>query len=90
LWDAKGARQSKRNIEVTLFTRNVSLIGDRCAVFGCNNDRSFPETCAVKDLAGFLGGFFAGNHPNVFDLARIRTTPSRVKTRGLNRRHFNR
>ena len=22
---------------------------DRCAVFGCNHDRLFPEKCTVKD-----------------------------------------
>ena len=29
--------------------------GGRCAVFGCNNDRWFPEKCAIKDHTGFSG-----------------------------------
>ena len=29
--------------------------GDRCAVFGCNNDRRFPEKYVIKDHTGLLG-----------------------------------
>ena len=31
---------------------------DRCAVFGCNNDRRFPEKYMVKDHSSFFGGTF--------------------------------
>ena len=29
---------------------------DRCAVFGCNNDRRFPDKYVVKDHTSFFGG----------------------------------
>ena len=29
--------------------------GDRCAIFGCNNDHRFPEMYAIKDHTGFFG-----------------------------------
>ena len=28
--------------------------GDRCAVFGCNNDRRFPEKYVIKEHTGFF------------------------------------
>ena len=33
------------------FCQNKIVMGkkDRCAVFGCNHDRLFPEKCTVKD-----------------------------------------
>ena len=31
---------------------------DRYAVFGCNNDRRFPEKYMVKDHTSFFGGTF--------------------------------
>ena len=31
---------------------------DRCAVFGCNNDRRLPQKYKVKDHTSFFGGRF--------------------------------
>ena len=30
--------------------------GDRCAVFGCNNDRRYPEKYLMKEHTSFFGG----------------------------------
>lgn len=43
--------------------------GDCCAVFGCNNNRRYPEKYVVKDHTSFFGGkphicFWSCKHPN--------------------------
>ena len=40
------------------FYKNSIVMGkkDRCAVFGCNNDRRFPDKYVVKDHTSFFGG----------------------------------
>ena len=30
--------------------------GDHCDVFGCNNDRRYPDNYVVKDHTSFFGG----------------------------------
>ena len=40
------------------FSKKKNVMGkkDRCAVFGCNNDRHFPEKYMVKDHTSFFEG----------------------------------
>ena len=40
--------------------------GNCCAVFGCNNDRRFPEKYLIKDHTGF----FRENHTYDFGSAK--------------------
>ena len=44
---------------------------DRCSMFGCNNDRRFPDKYVVKDHTSFFGGkpqvrFWSGKDPRQF------------------------